>query len=146
MTDKAQGSLVEPWMIFFEDADVRPEIYDTEAAARVAYERANLSWSCHLYAPAAEIERLTAELRDERLRRQAAEVNAKDFAHEADSARAELAALRREGQDAARYKWLRDNGAAIDPDSLHWKRNKWLDAAIDAALAAAPEDGPKSGG
>jgi hypothetical protein len=69
-----------------------------------------------------------------------------DLRKEIERLTAELAALRREGQDAARYKWLRDNGAAIDPDSLHWKRNKWLDAAIDAALAAAPEDGQKSGG
>lgn len=39
------------WMVYYEDADVKPEIFfgeGSEVAARARYAQANMSWSCHL--------------------------------------------------------------------------------------------------
>lgn len=41
-------------------------------------------------------------------------------------------------KDAARYRWLRESGAAVDDSGL-WKRNRRLDYTIDAALQASAE-------
>lgn len=38
-------------------------------------------------------------------------------------------------KDAERYRWLRDEGVSIE-GIAPIRRNKWLDAAIDAAIAA----------
>ncbi len=37
------------WMIFFEDADMRPELFTDESAARFRLEQCRLNWSCHLF-------------------------------------------------------------------------------------------------
>lgn len=60
------------WLIFFEDQDVRPEIYTDEAAARHRHNdlKEYSGYSCHLFAPAAELSRLQSE-RDELAREHA---------------------------------------------------------------------------
>ncbi len=59
---------VRHWMIVFEDADVKPEIYTDEAAAKAAYDRAQVQWNCSLFAavpvraastPSAEVKPVT---------------------------------------------------------------------------------------
>lgn len=47
------------WMIVFEDADVKPEVYTDEAAAIAAYEKAQWQWNCSLFAtvPRADLSR-----------------------------------------------------------------------------------------
>lgn len=39
------------WMVYYEDADARPEVFfgeGAEAAARARYDQAKMNWSCHL--------------------------------------------------------------------------------------------------
>ena len=48
---------MDAWLIYFEDVDVRPEIFTgegAEQAARHAYKRALTNWNCHLFQKVAE--------------------------------------------------------------------------------------------
>ncbi len=50
----------EYWVILFEDADVAPEIFTDEHAAKKRYEEARTNWSCHLMAPYQKVQDLQA--------------------------------------------------------------------------------------
>lgn len=45
----AQVASETTWLIFYEDADMRPEVFRSEAGARRRYAEAHISWSCHLF-------------------------------------------------------------------------------------------------
>lgn len=106
------------WLIFFEDTEVKPELFmgeGAEAAARYRHKELLLRWNCHLMmtAPTTSI---TA---------------------------AELDALRK---DAERYRWLRYNASYSIHEMLFGKpafitthKESDLDEAIDAAIAAEGE-------
>lgn len=37
------------WLIWFEDQDRKPEIFDDEQAAKERFMRLSVSWNCHLF-------------------------------------------------------------------------------------------------
>jgi Lar family restriction alleviation protein len=57
----AEGEAEKPWVIFFENRDVPPEIIGPEGVSRQIHEIRLDSWNCHLYAPAEVVDRLRSE-------------------------------------------------------------------------------------
>lgn len=50
------------WGIHFEDPDKNMEVFTEEAPARERFKQASFMWNCHLFAPAAELDSLRAQL------------------------------------------------------------------------------------
>ncbi len=47
------------WLVYFEDAGVRPVVFTDESAAREYYRERSISWNCHLFV------RISEQLTDE---------------------------------------------------------------------------------
>jgi hypothetical protein len=52
------------WMIYFEDASVRPEIFTDEIAARHRFSEALIGWSCHLFVQDSALAQAQEQMRE----------------------------------------------------------------------------------
>ncbi len=110
------------WVILFEDAERRPEVFDYEAPARKRFADLQMSWNCHLFADERQIE---AARREER----------------------ELAA-----KDRKRLDWLQEVHGAEPMCVWNLDRHMWrymgrhydtVREALDAAIRARSTTGGK---
>lgn len=58
---RANGDM---WLLYYEDADERPVLFQTREALKAAEHRALTQWACHPFAPLTEYEALRAKLAD----------------------------------------------------------------------------------
>jgi hypothetical protein len=47
--DKTMAKEIRWWLIYFEDADGKTEIFTDEATAKKRFKACQLNWNCHLF-------------------------------------------------------------------------------------------------